>query len=122
MEVVHVSQGVEVIAIGIQQRDVHRNLDLEHVENWSCHHYLQIHVKGLLPNHRISQHDQKERREFAVHHEKKILVHFCTLGESADSLGVLSRESDGGRNRPELSRDRTILTRGAELTGNVHRI
>ena len=66
-----------VIAIGIQQRDVHRNLDLEHVEDWSCHHYLQIYVKGLLPNFRISQHDQKNRHAFAVHHEKKILVHFA---------------------------------------------
>ena len=28
------SQRVEVIAIEIQQRGVHRKLDLEHVENW----------------------------------------------------------------------------------------
>ena len=78
MEVVTVSQKIEAIATVVQQRNAHRRHDLEQVENWDSHHYLQSQTLHLaLLKHLVSQHEQANQHGFAVNHEKKILVHFA---------------------------------------------
>ena len=68
----------QIGATVIQQEDLHRRIDLEHVENWDSRHSLQPRILHLaFSHHLVSQHDLARQLVLAVQPEKKTLVHFA---------------------------------------------
>ena len=76
MDVAIVAQRIGTTVI--QQQDLHRTVELEHVENWDSRHSLQPQILRLaFPHHLATQHDLAHQHGLAVHPEKKTLVHFA---------------------------------------------
>ena len=103
----------------IQHEDFHQMDDLEHVKNEDSRHLLQPRILLLaFPHHLVSQHDLSgASTRIGCPSREEDPGSFRTRGEFSDSSCALCCESDCGRNRRELSRNRTALTQDEELSG-----